>query len=143
MLLRFLLPAALTALLGLAGCTLATDTGYPVEETCASDAPMVRTELFFGLDRFEEPPVTEAEWQEFVDAEVTPRFSEGLTMLSSDGQYLAESGEQIHEDSKIVILLHDGSPAASADVDAIRQAYLERFDQESVLRVDSDACVGF
>ncbi len=145
MLLRSLLPAACAALLGLPGCTLATDTGYPIEETCAVGAPIVRvrTELFFGLDRFEDPPVTEAEWQEFVDTEVTPRFEEGLTVLSSYGQYLTESGELITEDSKILILLHDGSPAASADIEAIRQAYLARFDQESVLRVDADACVGF
>ncbi len=143
MLLRTLLPAAIAALLGLPGCTLATDTGYPIEETCAVGAPMVRTELFFGLDRGEDPPVTEAEWQEFVDTEVTPRFKEGLTILSSYGQYLTESGELITEDSKILILLHDGSPAASADIDAVRQAYLARFNQESVLRVDADACVEF
>lgn len=142
MLFRALIPAALTVL-SLPACTLATDSGYPIQETCAVGALMVRTELFFGLSRAGQPDITEEEWLTFVDEEVTPRFSAGLTMLDSDGQYLTESGELIHEGSKIIILLHDGAPQASADIDAIRQAYIEQFDQESVLRIDSDACVAF
>jgi hypothetical protein len=110
---------------------------------CPVGSVLHRTELFFGLDRESAPPVSEAEWQSFVDTAVTPRFREGLTMFEADGQYLMENGTLVHEDSKVIILLHDGSLARSMDIDAIRTEYKQQFDQESVLRIDSTSCVDF
>jgi hypothetical protein len=46
-----------------------------------------RTELFFGLSRSNGPDVTEEEFQHFIDTEVTPRFPDGLTLLSGKGQF--------------------------------------------------------
>src|SRR5688572_26792006 len=102
--------ALLAVLLATAGCgTAAADDGAPPapEMTCDSGEPMIRTELFFGLDRFDEPPVTQEEWQEFVDTAVTPRFRDGLTQFDVDGQYLATTDELIREDSRLIMLLHD------------------------------------
>lgn len=63
----------------------------------------------------------------------------------STGQYRLESGELVTEQSKIIVLLHDGSEASSADIDTItiREEYKSQFDQESVLRIDSQPCVAF
>lgn len=110
---------------------------------CGRGDPMTRTELFFGLDRFELPPVTQAEWQQFVDTAVTPRFKDGLTQFDVDGQYLAKTGKLIREDSRLIMLLHDGGQVASDAIDAIRKEYKVRFNQESVLRIDEPVCVGF
>ncbi|WP_437680051.1 DUF3574 domain-containing protein [Sorangium sp. So ce131] len=143
---RPLLPALLAALFVAAGCYSAEEDPLPAptaEPTCESGDPMVRTELFFGMDRLEGPPVTQEEWQEFVDTVVTPRFEDGLTQFDVDGQYRASTGELIHEDSRLIMLLHDGGQAASDAIDAIREQYKQRFDQESVLRIDEAVCVAF
>ncbi|AUX21444.1 hypothetical protein SOCEGT47_019280 [Sorangium cellulosum] len=146
---RALLRVSLALLLATAGCDSAAedDGSQPApsasELPCETGEPMIRTDLFFGLDRFEEPPVTAEEWQDFVDTAVTPRFEDGLTQFDVDGQYLATTGELIHEDSRLIMLLHDGGQSASDAIDAIREEYKARFDQESVLRIDEPVCVDF
>jgi hypothetical protein len=97
----------------------------------------VRTELFFGTAK----PigvVTEEEFRAFVDAEVTPRFPDGLTVIKGDGQFRGEDDVVVKEQSFVLILLYppDGFVASSRDIDHIRDLYKRQFDQESVLRVD-------
>jgi hypothetical protein len=97
----------------------------------------VRTELFFGTAK---PigAVTEEEFRAFVDAEVTPRFPDGLTVIKGDGQFRGEDDVLVKEQSFVLILLYplDGSLTSSREIDRIRELYKEQFDQESVLRVD-------
>ena len=53
---------------------------------CDSAArPMARSELVFGTARPAGRVVGEAEWADFLEAEVTPRFPDGLTVLSGLG----------------------------------------------------------
>ncbi|WP_225413842.1 DUF3574 domain-containing protein [Stigmatella hybrida] len=110
---------------------------------CDVGSAMQLTELFFGRDRVNAAPVSEAEWQGFVDTSITPRFQDGLTMFDANGQYLMEDGTLVRENSKVIILLHDGGAASSRDIDTIRKEYKQQFSQESVLRIDSSACVSF
>ena len=49
----------------------------------------------------------------------------------------------MHEHSKVILLLHDGSSARFQEIDALSEEYKQRFQQESVLRVDSLSCVSF
>lgn len=97
----------------------------------------VRTELFFGTAK---PigAVTEEEFRAFVDAEVTPRFPDGLTVIKADGQFRGEDDVLVKEQSFVLILLYspDGVVTSSRDIDTIRELYKQQFDQESVLRVD-------
>lgn len=102
-----------------------------------------RTELFFGLSR-PGGVVAEEEFQDFVDTVVTPRFPDGLTVVSAKGQFRdATSGTPVKEDAKVLILLYPFSRSSSRAVDEIRQGYKERFDQQSVLRVDEASCTSF
>ncbi|HEU4538243.1 MAG TPA: DUF3574 domain-containing protein [Polyangiaceae bacterium] len=102
-----------------------------------------RTELFFGLSRSAGPDITEGEFAGFVDAKVTPRFPDGLTLIDGDGQFRGADGEIIREGSKLLILLHGGSNAESKKIEAIRTDYKTQFQQESVLRTDIVNCVSF
>ena len=102
-----------------------------------------RTELFFGLSRAEGPDVTEEEFQYFVDTEVTPRFPDGLTLLTGRGQFKGSSGTVIQEGSKVLILLYPFSRKSNRAVEQIREVYKDIFQQESVLRVDGQSCVSF
>lgn len=106
-----------------------------------------RTELYFGTARppgF--PPVSEVEFQGFLDGHITPAFPDGLTLLKGLGQFRGADGNAIEEDSFLVILLYpaEARRESSEKIEQIRKDYKEAFQQESVLR--SDFCcerVGF
>ena len=109
--------------------------------------PWLRTELFFGTARPDGTTVSDAEWERFLDAEITPRFPEGLTVLSGAGQWQDDDAAIVEERSKIVILLY---PRAAMDeshteIEEIRAAYERAFQQDSVLRADDDrpVCTSF
>jgi len=102
-----------------------------------------RTELYFGLSKPDGSRISDAEYQAFLDKEVTPRFSEGFTVLNGNGQIRSASGEIVREPSKVLVLFYVMGDSRSAAADAIRAAYRSQFQQESVLRVDAPSCVGF
>ncbi|ATA22775.1 ribosomal protein S3 [Brenneria goodwinii] len=139
--------AALSLLLGtlfMSGCSqpLPTpDTDRAAPYACHIGDKMVQTTLYFGLNRPAGPPVSDAEWKDFVDNEVTPRFKDGLTIFDTRGQWLGQNGAVVRENSKALLLIH-GSEQESA-VEALRTAYKTRFAQESVMRIDAPECVAF
>ncbi len=103
-----------------------------------------RTELYFGSEKPDGSRISEAEFMQFVDREVRPKFPDGLTVLTGYGQFRSAEGIIVRERSAVLILLY---PAQSAENDAkiqeIREAYKRLFHQESVLRVDSFSLVSF
>jgi hypothetical protein len=106
-------------------------------------AVFMRTELVFGMSRATGPDITEAEFQSFIDDQVTPRFPDGLTVVSGNGQFRDSRGTIIQEKSKLLILLYPFTRATSKKVDEIRAEYQAMFQQQSVLRVDEEQCVSF
>lgn len=102
--------------------------------------PWVQSELYFGA-------VSDEEWDRFLDEEVTPRFPDGLTVLTGYGQWRNSAGEITQEDSIVLIILYplDSYAESSAKLQEIREEYKAQFSQESVLRVDSTeaVCVSF
>ena len=97
----------------------------------------VRTELFFGTAK-PVGAVTEEEFEAFLDNVVTPLFPDGLTVTKANGQFKGADGLTIKEDSYVLVLLYpvEGQKASSRNIDWIRRAYMDRHQQESVLRVD-------
>ncbi len=51
-----------------------------------------RTELFFGSAKPDGSIVTEEDFQQFLNQEITPRFPDGLTVLAGFGQFRDSSG---------------------------------------------------
>ena len=107
----------------------------------------MRGELYFGTtnpnDRSE---YSIEEWDAFLDAEITPRFPAGLTVLTGLGQYQNASGEVIQERSQVLVLLYPEEDAreSSALLEEIRDAYETQFEQDSVLRADiRPVCTSF
>jgi hypothetical protein len=86
---------------------------------------------------------SEQEWTLFLDSEVTPRFPEGLTVLSGAGQWRGSDGVLAKEQSHILVIWYKSTPRTSADIEAIQSSYKHRFDQESVMRVESVSYVSF
>jgi hypothetical protein len=49
-------------------------------------APFLRTELYFGSSKPDGSVITLEQFQHFLDQEITPRFPDGLTLLTGLGQ---------------------------------------------------------
>lgn len=105
----------------------------------AATQAFLRTELFFGSAKPDGTAVTEAEWRRFLDQEITPRFPDGLTVLTGIGQFRNSSGMIIQERSMVLILLYPLPTwrSSSEKIEQIREAYKRAFQQESVLRADT------
>ncbi|MBM7785356.1 DUF3574 domain-containing protein [Tenggerimyces flavus] len=116
---------------------------YPLPDTRPGDI-FRRTELYFGSARADgKPPVTPAQFDKFVDKYVTPRFPDGLTQLTGEGQWNGSTGP-VEEQSFVVILLYPlDDRGANKEIEAIRKDYKKAFGQESVLRADSLDRVSF
>ena len=103
-----------------------------------------RTELYFGTGRPDGSVVSDAEFQQFVDLQVTPRFPDGLTLLSGYGQFKNSVGVITKERSLVLILFYPPQMRdASKLIQEIREIYKAMFQQESVLRADSNTFISF
>lgn len=137
---------ALLAALGLAvltACAPAGGTAPPRPAIGAGGQEWIRSELYFGRSKTDGTTVSDAEWQAFVDQEVTPRFPDGLTILDGYGQYRNRAGRIAKESSKVLVILHPPSAQSDGAIEEIRALYRHRFNQESVLLVRSGARVSF
>jgi hypothetical protein len=113
--------------------------------------PFTRTELFLGLHKPNGTDVDNTEFQQFLEREVTPRFPDGFTVISGQGQFKDARGAILQERSKLLILLYP--IAATRDspqerlrqrqIEQIRKAYITAFQQQSVLRADNLSCAAF
>ena len=111
---------------------------------CAAGAQaLVEDRLFFGLSRPDGGLVDDAQWQEFLRDDVTPRFPQGLTVVEASGQWRNADGSLSREPSRVLILAHADDAANEAAVVAITQAYKRRFAQQDVLRLKQAACASF
>lgn len=125
---------------------LIEDYLLPPDRSCRGRFPgetFSRTELFFSLSR---PGglVTEPEFQIFVDRFVTPRFPDGLTLLTGTGQFRNGNGVTVSAGSRILILLYPKRDSdANGKIEQIRTDYKGQFQQQSVLRADDIYCVSF
>lgn len=112
--------------------------------SCSAAAkPMARVELMFGASRKSGRGIADWEWRAFLADEVTPRFPDGLTVLAGQGQWRSADKRLVREAMRMVVILYAPGEDSNARIEAIRTAYKTRFGQDSVLRVDSGACVSF
>ncbi|HEY2185068.1 MAG TPA: DUF3574 domain-containing protein [Xanthobacteraceae bacterium] len=101
-------------------------------------------ELLFGRKIVDRIAVTEDEWAQFLDQEITPRFPDGLTVFSAAGQWRDQTSNKIiREPSKIVLIVLPGRADDLARINEIAQAYKTRFRQPSVGVILRQACVSF
>ncbi len=105
---------------------------------------MRTAQLFFGQNIGGKPGVTDAEFRKFVDEELTPRFPQGLTVLDGGGQWKGPDQKLIREASKVVVLvLPQRALTTGLKLNAVRDAYKQRFRQDSVLIVTQSSCASF
>lgn len=142
---KFAWAAASAVMLGLAlqGCATPSQTS-PAAPACAEgQEPMRLAQLFFGRHVAGDEVVSEDAFEAFLNAEITPRFPAGLTVLDGGGQWSGSENKLIREASKVVIIVMPPGRGGRARIDEVRDAYKARFGQKSVLLVTQQACVSF
>lgn len=137
--------ALVIALLGVAVVALAACDEWGEGRIACPEGSDRWTEyqLFFGLSQNDGGTISKEEWREFLAETVTPRFPDGLTVISGNGQWRDSSGEVLREGSKLLIIYAPPGEDGRRAIDEISEEYERRFDQESVLRVIGSACVSF
>ncbi|WKX71971.1 DUF3574 domain-containing protein [Streptomyces sp. XD-27] len=108
--------------------------------------PYIETRLFFGTERPDGgPTVTDKQFLDFVDREVTPSFPDGLTIQDGRGQWRDRNGAIERERSYELILLYPvaEAPVRNPRIERIRNAYEREFAQDSVARLDETTRVDF
>jgi hypothetical protein len=152
--LRLALPAMLLAT-GLFGCAHphgpapaatapATLTGDPAHP--GQTKGWVDTKLYFGLGLADQPNsgVSEAQWRDFLDKEVSPRFPAGLSVLDVYGQWQGKNQtapERLR--SKMLVIDYPDTQENRDKIEAIRAAWKQRTGDQSVMRVTEPADVSF
>jgi hypothetical protein len=133
--------ASAVAMAMLAGC--ASAPAY--HNACVDGHQRPTAEIVFGrvIGVTEGPGVSEADFANFLDSEVSPRFPDGLTIVDAQGRWTPPAGTVIHEPSKVVMIVLTGRPDDQAKLNAVREAYKRRFQQQSVLLLTQDNCVSF
>jgi len=121
-----------------AACSESNDVTCPE----GSEA-FVRYELFMGRSGPGDEVVTDQAWDAFLGDTVTPRFPDGLTVLDARGQWRDSEGQILKERSKVLVILAPPGDEPRGLIDEISEGYKRRFNQGSVLEVESDACVAF
>ena len=127
-----------------AAATLAQLSGSTAAEGTRMSTALVpgtwctRTELFFGSLKPDGSVVSEEAFLGFLTAEITPRFPNGLTLLTGLGQFLTAQGGIHQERSRLLILLYpvEDERDSSEKIEQIREQYKRMFHQEAVLRAD-------
>ena len=103
----------------------------------------MKYELFMGRNSQSGEVVDDAAWAKFLEDTVTPRFPDGLTVLDAQGQWRDSEGLVQKERSKLLVVLAPPGDDGMRLISEVSDEYKRRFNQESVLRVESDACVSF
>jgi hypothetical protein len=122
--------------LALAGCASVQQAACP-----AGQERLKTAQLFFGQQINGKSSVSDADFHQFVEDELTPRFPDGLTVLNADGQWRAAGNPLVRDASKVVLIVLPSRGDASSRIEAVQGAYKKRFRQESVLVLTEATCV--
>src|SRR5579864_6171103 len=81
--------------------------------------PATTAELFFGRDVGQDLGVSDADWRQFVDQEISPRFPSGLTVADVFGQWRGKGGF-VREPAKALFVVLSGAPSEQGRLAQIR-----------------------
>jgi hypothetical protein len=130
---------ALTALAALAPARAAAQG-----VSCRAPArSMQAVEFLFGRSVAGRIIVGEREWARFLAREITPRFSDGLSVVDAAGQFKTPDGAVAHEPSKLVIIIAPDDSETEDRIAAIEAAYKKQFRQQKVVVVTRTVCASF
>jgi len=143
----FALVLLLALVLALAACTT-NDVYSQSSKTPDSKIPACEnklwheTSLYLGRSINTGGEVSEADWHRFMSETVIPNFPDGFSVVDAKG-FWNNAGTTEQEKSKMLIILHTGTPVSRGKIDNIAQIYIEEFKQKYVIGGTSIICPHF
>jgi hypothetical protein len=141
---------AILLVLALGGCGTIQGLWKPKPRAAAAAAPAcpagqehLRTAQLFSGRQTAGMAITPWDLQRFVDQEITPRFPDGVTVLDGGAQWQGNENILIRDAAKVVLIVLPARGDPQNRVEAVRAAYRQRFNQETVLVVTPPTCVEF
>jgi hypothetical protein len=140
------LAACLALLIPLAACQA------PQPAACGRGQPSLSAQLYFGRDRDGEEapkpggntPIPDAEWRQFLEDVVTPRFPDGFTVIDSYGQWRnPQTGIVTHQRSAVLTIVAADTPQTLAKLDEISDAWKRKTHHLSVGLALTPVCAAF
>lgn len=123
------------------GCCASGDRFLQAAHSAScSDRLLIR--IYFGMN-MPGGEVSEDQWHEFLESEVTPRFPDGLTVLEGRGQWLGADKKITHEQSRIIEIVGAPSERLEQDLNSITEKYKQQFQQEAVMVLTSSVVACF
>ena len=119
--------------LGLLGLVAAGRGPAFAEEPAAGPVEWVKTEVFFGANRPDGRKISAADWADFMDGVMTPRFPAGLTVYEAYGQMQRADGRIEKQASWVVVILHPKNPGIDRSVGEVTDAFRGRFKAQVVI----------
>jgi hypothetical protein len=106
----------------------------------------VESRLYFGLGPADHPEkrIDDAQWRDFLNKEVTPRFPAGLSVLDVYGRWQDKkqsSPERLR--LKLLIIDHSDTQEDSGRIEAVRASWKQCTGDQSALAVTEPADVSF
>ena len=135
-----LIPVLAAVVLALAACADAATTEPECED---GGERWTEYRLFMGRGDGDREVVSDVDWENFLADIVTPRFRDGLSVIDVSGQGRSDDGSIERERTKMLLVLAPPDGNALNLMDEISAEYKQRFNQGSVLRVVTEACVAF
>lgn len=98
----------------------------------------IETHIYFGLLTKQGEVVSQENWADFLDHEVTPRYPHGLTVVDTYGQSSTPvEGAQQGLTTKLLIIVHPDTKEETAKFEAIKSAFAQRFGEVRIFHTES------
>ena len=137
----FLIPALVAVVLALAACA---DIEVSTSECEDGGELWHEYRLFMGRGDGDREVVGDEDWAAFLAGTITPRFPDGLSVIDVAGQGTTADGSLERERTKMLLVLVPPTDETALNrMNEIGAEYKQRFNQNSVLRVITPACVAF
>ncbi|MGZ4976631.1 MAG: DUF3574 domain-containing protein [Methylobacter sp.] len=99
--------------------------------------------FYFGMNKPTGGAVSDREFNQFLQQEISSRFPKGLTLFEAKGQWQSANGTIEQENSRVVEIVCDDTQDNRDKVAAIAARYKALFAQEAVMVIKSRSEVVF
>jgi len=93
--------------------------------------------FYFGMNKPAGGAVSDREFNQFLQQEISSRFPKGLTLFEAKGQWQGANGTIERENSRVVEIVCDDTQDNRDKVAAIAARYKALFAQEAVMVIKS------
>ncbi|MDD5033646.1 MAG: DUF3574 domain-containing protein [Methylococcaceae bacterium] len=114
-----------------------------ITQGCSTRPGWSRYEMYFGLSTDSgHTRIPDQQWQAFRDQEIVSRFPDGFTLYRGNG-YWRNDFDTYREPSELLMVVAPDIEATQKKLNEIAQAYIQRFHQQAVLQIKSQAVIRF